>query len=94
MCLCGGGDGGGGDLGSLRITYAEGIALLREAGETIGDLDDISTPQEKLLGRLVKEKFGTDFFMMDKFPAAIRPFYTMPDPVDEVHPSHALCSVA
>ncbi len=25
-----------------------------------------STPQEKMLGRIVKEKYGTDFFMMDK----------------------------
>lgn len=40
----------------LRIEWPEAIALLREAGEVIGDFDDISTPQEKLLGRLVKEK--------------------------------------
>jgi aspartyl-tRNA synthetase len=28
----------------------------------------------------VKEKYGTDFYMMDKYPLAARPFYTMPDP--------------
>jgi aspartyl-tRNA synthetase len=42
----------------------------------------ISTAQEKALGRLVLEKYSTDFFTMDKFPRAIRPFYTAPDPND------------
>lgn len=39
-----------------------------------------STAQEKRLGVLVKAKYNTDFFMLDKFPLAVRPFYTMPDP--------------
>jgi len=43
-----------------------------------------STETEKTLGRLVREKYQTDFFMLDKFPLEIRPFYTMPDPADEV----------
>jgi aspartyl/asparaginyl-tRNA synthetase len=30
----------------------------------------------------VKEKYGTDFYMMDKYPLCARPFYTMPDPND------------
>jgi len=41
-----------------------------------------STENEKLLGRLVKEKYHTDYFILDKFPLSIRPFYTMPDPVN------------
>eukprot|EP00730_Choanoeca_flexa_P017543 TRINITY_DN8464_c0_g1_i1.p1 TRINITY_DN8464_c0_g1~~TRINITY_DN8464_c0_g1_i1.p1 ORF type:complete len:604 (+),score=166.53 TRINITY_DN8464_c0_g1_i1:41-1852(+) len=65
---------------SLVLQWPEAIAMLREAGEEIGDFDDISTPQEKLLGRLVKEKYDTDFYILDKFPLCIRPFYTMPDP--------------
>jgi aspartyl/asparaginyl-tRNA synthetase len=39
-----------------RLSFAEGIKMLREAGETIGDHDDPSTPQEKKLGQLVLEK--------------------------------------
>lgn len=54
--------------------------MLREAGVEMGDEEDMSTPNEKLLGRLVKAKYDTDFYMLDKFPLAIRPFYTMPDP--------------
>jgi aspartyl-tRNA synthetase len=43
------------------IHWAEGIALLRGAGVTadeLGDLDDLSTAQELLLGRLVADKYG------------------------------------
>ncbi|XP_076057135.1 aspartyl-tRNA synthetase isoform X2 [Oratosquilla oratoria] len=43
------------------------------------DDEDLSTPNEKLLGRLVKAKYDTDFYIMDKYPLAVRPFYTMPD---------------
>ncbi|XP_052805970.1 aspartate--tRNA ligase, cytoplasmic-like [Mya arenaria] len=67
---------------SLRLEYKEGIAMLREAGIEMADDEDLSTPNEKLLGRLVKAKYDTDFYILDKFPLAVRPFYTMPDPSD------------
>ena len=70
---------------TLILSYAEGIRLLREAGVDIGDYDDMNTTQEKHLGRLVKEKFDTDFYGLDKFPLAVRPFYTMPDPASPVY---------
>uniref|UniRef100_A0A665UY63 Aspartate--tRNA ligase, cytoplasmic n=1 Tax=Echeneis naucrates TaxID=173247 RepID=A0A665UY63_ECHNA len=65
---------------TLRLEYTEAVAMLREAGVEMGDEDDLSTPNEKLLGRLVKEKYDTDFYVLDKYPLAVRPFYTMPDP--------------
>lgn len=65
---------------TLKLTYAEGCKLLREAGVDQDDYEDLSTENEKKLGKIVKEKYGTDFFMMDKYPLAVRPFYTMPDP--------------
>eukprot|EP01112_Ceratiomyxa_fruticulosa_P017002 TRINITY_DN5220_c0_g1_i1.p1 TRINITY_DN5220_c0_g1~~TRINITY_DN5220_c0_g1_i1.p1 ORF type:complete len:601 (-),score=142.43 TRINITY_DN5220_c0_g1_i1:28-1674(-) len=68
---------------SLRLEFPQAIAMLREAGENIGDFDDVNTAQEKLLGRLVKEKYHTDFYILDKFPKAVRPFYTMPSPQDD-----------
>ncbi|KAI9985431.1 hypothetical protein PInf_004789 [Phytophthora infestans] len=43
----------------------------------------LSTEKEKWLGRLIKEKYDTDFYILDKFPLAVRPFYTMPDPTDK-----------
>lgn len=66
----------------VRIPFKEGIKMLREAGEDVPDLEDLSTPHEKLLGKLVHDKYDTDFYILDKFPLAVRPFYTMPDPED------------
>ena len=43
-----------------------------------------STENEKRLGRIVKAKYDTDYYIIDKFPMALRPFYTMPDPEDPV----------
>jgi aspartyl-tRNA synthetase len=68
---------------SLRITYTEGLELLKKhAGIEITWGDDLSTAQEKALGAIVRERYGTDFFMMDKYPSSLRPFYTMMDPTD------------
>ncbi|KAB8356329.1 hypothetical protein FH972_023913 [Carpinus fangiana] len=69
-----------------RIPFSEGVKMLREAGVEIGDYDDISTAQEKHLGRLVLQKYGTDFYVLDKYPLAVRPFYTMPSPETSANP--------
>ena len=61
-----------------RLTFAEGIQMLKDDGLAIGDYDDLSTPDEKRLGALVLKKFGSDFYVLDQYPLAIRPFYTMP----------------
>ncbi len=66
----------------LRLEYRQGVRMLRDAGVEMGEEEDLSTPNEKLLGRLVKERYDTDFYILDKFPLAVRPFYTMPDPED------------
>ncbi|VDM19417.1 unnamed protein product [Hydatigera taeniaeformis] len=68
---------------TLKLKFAEGIKMLREAGWDVEEFGDLSTPAEKFLGKLVKEKYKTDFYILDKFPLAIRPFYTMPDPHNE-----------
>merc|ERR1712179_399245 len=38
----------------LRLEFPEAVEMLREAGVEMGDEDDLSTPAEKLLGRLVE----------------------------------------
>jgi len=65
---------------TLKIDYATGCQMLRDAGIDQGDYDDLSTENEKKLGGIVKEKYNTDFYIMDKYPLSVRPFYTMPDP--------------
>ncbi|KAH3666817.1 hypothetical protein OGAPHI_003266 [Ogataea philodendri] len=64
------------------LHYKEGIQMLRDAGKDVDDYEDLSTENEKLLGKLVRDKYDTDFYILDKFPLAVRPFYTMPDPED------------
>lgn len=66
-----------------RLEFPEAVKMLREAGQEIGDYDDLSTEQERVLGKAVRDKYKSDFFMLDRFPLAIRPFYTMPDPKDD-----------
>jgi len=56
--------------------------MLHEAGIKQEPLDDLSTETEKALGRIVKEKYDTDFYMLYGYPSAVRPFYTMLDPHD------------
>lgn len=68
----------------VRLTFAEGQKLLREEGPEefrhVRDDEDMSTPQEKALGALVRKKYNTDFYVLDKFPMSARPFYAHPDP--------------
>jgi aspartyl-tRNA synthetase len=66
------------------LHWPEAMEILKEEGFDIGNgMDDLTGAMELALGNAVKEKYGTDFFMLDKYPASIRPFYTMPDPNDE-----------
>lgn len=67
---------------TLVLKFPDAVKMLREAGADMGDEDDLTTANEKLLGKLVREKYSTDFYFLDKFPLAVRPFYTMPDPQD------------
>lgn len=76
---------------TLVLKFTDAIKLLQEAGvqqgtppQPIGDYDDMSTSSEKALGKIIKQKYGTDYYIIDKFPLEIRPFYTMPDPNDRV----------
>lgn len=70
------------------LTFSQGIKLLNDSGWTddhgnpLSDSEDINTRDEIRLGELVKKKYKTDYYVLDKFPASARPFYTMPDPVD------------
>jgi aspartyl/asparaginyl-tRNA synthetase len=68
---------------TLRLTFEEGIQILVDSGYPVPDtMADLNTEAERRLGALVAEKYDTDFFILTRFPAAIRPFYTMPDPAN------------
>ncbi|CAF3394922.1 unnamed protein product [Rotaria socialis] len=46
----------------------------------MGSEEDLSTENERILGRIAKAKYHTDFYILYKYPFAVRPFYTMSDP--------------
>ena len=79
-----------------RLKFAEGIRMLKESGwkgeygKEPSEFEDLSTRAEQRLGQLVKEKYGADYYILDKFPLDARPFYTMPDHDDDVSP-RSLC---
>ena len=65
------------------IHWPDGIKMLNDAGHDAGMYDDLTGAHELALGALVKEKYNTDFFILDQYPLEIRPFYTMNSPFDE-----------
>ncbi|KFA62461.1 hypothetical protein S40285_05843 [Stachybotrys chlorohalonatus IBT 40285] len=66
---------------TLVLDFKDGIQMLRDDGRDV-EMEDLSTPDEMRLGQLVKEKYGTDYYILDKFPASARPFYTHKDEND------------
>ncbi|KAI1815195.1 aspartyl-tRNA synthetase [Poronia punctata] len=71
------------------LTFKEGVKLLNDSGwadedgKQASENEDLATRAEIRLGQLVKEKYGTDYFILDKFPASARPFYTRLDKEDD-----------
>ncbi|CAN6230282.1 unnamed protein product [Urochloa humidicola] len=63
---------------TLRLDYNEGIRMLQEAGVHVDPMGDLNTEAEKKLGELVRDKYDTEFYMLCRYPSAVRPFYTMP----------------
>ena len=67
----------------LKLPWTEGIKLLTENGYKQDINEDLDTENEKALGKLVRDKYKTDFYILYGYPKSARPFYTMPDPKDE-----------
>jgi aspartyl-tRNA synthetase len=66
----------------VRLDFKEAVTLLAENGFKQEPLEDLSGDNEKTLGKLVREKYDTDFYMLYGYPTNARPFYTMLDPKD------------
>ena len=62
-----------------RINYAEAIKLLQEEEVKIKDGEDIGTENEKLLGEIIKKKYKSDAYFLQKFPwqLDVCKFYSM-----------------
>lgn len=62
----------------VKLTFQEGIDLLKENGVEWPPMEDLDTATERKLGELVKKKHDTDFYILHRYPITARPFYTMP----------------
>ncbi|KAF2750785.1 aspartyl-tRNA synthetase [Sporormia fimetaria CBS 119925] len=68
------------------IPFAQAVRWLNESGwrdedgNELPENEDLGTRDEIQLGKVIKEKLGTDYYVLDKFPRNARPFYAMPDP--------------
>ncbi|KAK3402354.1 hypothetical protein B0T20DRAFT_504774 [Sordaria brevicollis] len=71
------------------IPFKDAIKLLNDSGWTddhgkpASETEDLSTRAEIQLGKVIKEKYKTDYYIIDKFPSSVRPFYTHLDPEDD-----------
>ncbi|KAK8515693.1 hypothetical protein V6N12_075721 [Hibiscus sabdariffa] len=63
---------------TLRLTFEEGVQMLKDAGVEVDPLGDLNTEAERKLGQLVLERYDTEFYILHRYPLAARPFYTMP----------------
>ncbi|OAL55854.1 aspartyl-tRNA synthetase-like protein [Pyrenochaeta sp. DS3sAY3a] len=68
------------------LPFAEAVRMLNDSGwrddngNPLDENEDLGTRDEVQLGRVIKQKLGTDYYILDKFPTNARPFYAMPDP--------------
>lgn len=61
----------------VKLTFQEGVDILKENGIVIDPFEDLDTPTEKKLGEIIKKKYDTDFYILHRYPEGARPFYTM-----------------
>ena len=70
------------------IPFAYAIRMLNESGHRdehgnpLPENEDLGTRDEIALGGVIREKYKTDYYVLDKFPTSARPFYAMEDPND------------
>jgi len=61
-----------------KITYDDALDMLAMNDKKLVWGEDLDTESEKLLGKIVKEKFKEELYFITKYPLKIKPFYTMP----------------
>jgi nondiscriminating aspartyl-tRNA synthetase len=69
-----------------EVSFPDVYETLKELGRELPRHQDIDEPSQRALGARVKEGTGSDFFYLNRFPSAAKPFYVMR--VDD-HPEFA-----
>lgn len=60
-----------------EIRFPDVYAILEEYGKKIPFGEDYDRESEIIIARHVKEKHGSDFFFVNRFPFRVKPFYVM-----------------
>jgi len=61
----------------LEMRFPKIYEILAEMGKKLPKETDLDIESSELLGRYVKEKHHADFYFVNRFPSAIKPFYVM-----------------
>ena len=60
-----------------ELKFPEVYDILKELGKMAEHNKDLDHESELLLAKYVKEKYNSDFFFLNRFPFAAKPFYVM-----------------
>lgn len=60
-----------------RMSLKEAKKKIAETGQKVSFDDDLNPEEEKIIGKIVKQEFGSDFVFITEFPWKIKPFYHM-----------------
>jgi len=60
-----------------ELRFPQVYEILESMGKHIPYGEDIDRESEKLLAKYVEEKYGHEFFFLNRFPYKIKPFYVM-----------------
>jgi len=60
-----------------ELRFPKIYEILKEKGKKLPEGSDLDKVSEKILADFVKEKYKQDFFFINRFPSAIKPFYVM-----------------
>ena len=61
------------------VSFPEVYSTLEKLGRKLPRNQDIDDPTQRALSARVKEETGSDFFFLNRFPSAVKPFYVMKD---------------
>lgn len=60
-----------------ELRFPKVYDILEEHGKKLPRGSDLDKESERILSKFVKEKYKNDFFFVNRFPSAIKPFYVM-----------------
>jgi len=60
-----------------EVVFPEVYEALEKLGRKLPKNQDIDEPSQRALAEHVKEETGSEFFFLNRFPSAVKPFYVM-----------------